>query len=205
MTPAYEDPIPTGAAVLGQPFAVLDHQSMAPRWYVRVEVAGRTELLQVAEEWRWVPGYRGRYKVSSFGRVLNVRTGKLLRCGPTRKDYLQCTLKARRKKKCRLVHRLVAGAFLGVARGDLQINHKNGLKDDNHVWNLEWTAPIENIKHAFKHGLFSSRLKLNFERAREMRRRHAAGATFKELAEEFGVSAGHVRSVCRGLCWRDAA
>jgi len=52
------------------------------------------------------------------------------------------------RSKCRLVHRLVATAFID---GDtqLQVNHKNGKRDDNRVENLEWVSCSDNHRHSY--------------------------------------------------------
>jgi hypothetical protein len=51
--------------------------------------------------------------------------------------------------KCKLVHRLVAAAFI---EGDtqLQVNHKNGIRNDNRVENLEWVSCSDNHRHSYK-------------------------------------------------------
>ena len=52
-----------------------------------------------------------------------------------------------------VIAREVAHAFIGVRPEGMQINHKNGIKTDNRVENLEYISPSDNLKHAVKMGL----------------------------------------------------
>lgn len=94
-----------------------------------------------------------RYQVSDQGKVRNKRTHKIKSAHYDNDGYLKVTLmniiNGNKKTSRKTVHRLVAESFLGGPHPDLQVNHKNGVKDDNRVVNLEWCTGSENVKHAY--------------------------------------------------------
>lgn len=63
--------------------------------------------------------------------------------------YKRVQLYNKGKSKYILVHRLVAEAFIPNPKNKPQVNHKNGVRDDNRVENLEWTTAQENIQHSY--------------------------------------------------------
>ena len=96
------------------------------------------------------------YQVSNLGNVRNKNTKQLKAFTHDNDGYLKVTLMefSNGKKTYRkTVHRLVAEAFLGGKHNDLQVNHKNGVKDDNRVTNLEWVTASQNVKHAYDTGI----------------------------------------------------
>lgn len=97
--------------------------------------------------WKPVKGLEDRYEVSNTGLV---RTKpRILKSYPVPKGgHHQINLGARRRT---YVHRLVAEAFLAPDPDRPWVNHKNGNPSDNHVENLEWCTPGENIAHGYRH------------------------------------------------------
>lgn len=95
------------------------------------------------EEWRQIPGYEGLYEVSSYGRVRNSKTYRILKHWTTF-GYLMVGLSGRKKF---YVHRLVAETFIPNIEKLPQVNHKDEDKTNNRVDNLEWCTAKYNINY----------------------------------------------------------
>lgn len=104
------------------------------------------------EEWRAIPGF-ANYEASNQGRIRNARTGRVLKAGPHHKGYAAYCLRSEGQNVYRTGHRCILEAFLGVRPDGLQTNHKNGIKTDNRLENLELVTPKENMRHARDTGL----------------------------------------------------
>lgn len=107
------------------------------------------------EIWKDVVGYEGLYQVSNMGNVksLNWRNegyAKNLWLKPHNKGYLQVELAKNGAKKCFVVHRLVAVAFLPNPYDYPQVNHKDENKRNNCVDNLEWCDASYNATYSLK-------------------------------------------------------
>lgn len=107
------------------------------------------------EIWKDIEGYEGHYQVSSFGRVKSIKLGKekILKSHLHYRGYELINLSLCGCVKSFLIHRLVCSAFIKKPKNKFQVNHKDGVKTNNHVCNLEWCTQSENQKHAFVIGL----------------------------------------------------
>lgn len=116
------------------------------------------------EEWRDVSGYEGLYKVSNFGRIkslyrqesnthngiLKFRKEKIRLTLNSHNGYKRISLFKNLKSKNYPLHRLVAIAFIDNPENKSFINHKDGIKTNNFVNNLEWCTISENQIHAYR-------------------------------------------------------
>ena len=117
----------------------------------------------ISNEERWLP-ITGRsvpnikenaYAVSDRGRVYSYLSNSYLTPVKTWNGYFRVALQ-RNDKTTRyfLIHRIVMIEFCFIYNYDImQVNHYDGDKFNNYLWNLEWNTASENIKHAFDHGL----------------------------------------------------
>lgn len=99
------------------------------------------------EIWKDVVGYEGLYKISNLGRVYSLKTGKNLKQIDNGRGYLQVGLWKNGKRFCHKVHRLVAEAFIPNPNNLEEVNHKNEIKTDNRVENLEWCTHAYNTRY----------------------------------------------------------
>lgn len=97
------------------------------------------------------------YQVSNLGRVRNKKTEHIKATWLDNDGYVKTSLisigNGQKKTHIKTIHRLVAESFLGGKHNNLQVNHKNGVKDDNRADNLEWVTGSENVKHAYDSGI----------------------------------------------------
>lgn len=99
------------------------------------------------EKWNIIKNY-SNYKISSYGRVLNIQTKRILKPYLSNCGYLTVNLWKNNKGKTFLVHRLVYENFLGELKNNFVINHKDGNKKNNNITNLEQISYKDNNLHA---------------------------------------------------------
>lgn len=177
------------------------------------------------EIWKPIPSYEAYYEVSSIGRIRSktrrtvdrlgrpfVRYGKTISLRTEKKGYKSVRLCVETEHRIFKVHRLVAYAFLPPPLSGQQINHINGLKDDNRPENLEWVTAAENMEHAFSTGLGrtnvgekNNRARLNADDVRTIRLLSADGQTCAAISRHYKVSEATIRQILKGRNWAHVA
>jgi hypothetical protein len=90
-----------------------------------------------------------RYEIDEDGKIFSVRTGKEIKTQITRDGYLTVKLgMVDGKRKRSRIHRLMITSFQGIDRPQMEVNHIDGNKRNNHISNLEWCSHQENMRHS---------------------------------------------------------
>ena len=105
-----------------------------------------------------IKGYEERYSSTKNGKIWSHRRKKFLKPKPDKDGYLRVVLFKDGERKDFGIHRLVGIVYIDNLDNKPQINHKNGIKTDNRVKNLEWTTAKENIAHSIENNLKVSAL-----------------------------------------------
>lgn len=169
------------------------------------------------EEWRDVVGWEGLYAVSSFGRVKSFdrvtgkarkQPGRLLAQSTDGGGYPFVALYHKPRKRYAKVHHLVCEAYIGPKPEGAVVNHKNGIKTDNRVENLEWVSSSANNRHAYRAGLRpylrgvdGPTTKLTEAQVRYIRAMRGT-KTQRQLANELGVDKSTVQSAQVRRSWK---
>lgn len=170
------------------------------------------------ENWKDVNGYEGLYQVSDCGRVKSLERDvyfpngtvirhieeKILVQSLVGNGYAGVNLYKNGKSKTMLVHRLVAEAFIPNPENEPQINHRDEVKTNNAVENLEWCSAQENA-------LYGTRIQrcVQNHRSYKLGNNPSAKAVFcvelnktfdcaKRVEEELGIWGTSIIKVCKG-------
>ncbi len=173
------------------------------------------------EIWKDIPGYSGRYQASTAGMIRSCSrrvnsmhgpksklvTGRVLKLSSSSNaGYLMVQLGGGTCPK--LVHRLVGMTFINNPENKPCVNHKNGIKTDNSVKNLEWVTYSENEIHSFKvlgkkanSGAYKKG-RLPIDRIRPVLQLTGDRLVFisaTQAGKHFGVHQSNISAACNGV------
>lgn len=178
------------------------------------------------ETWTAIPGFEGLYEASSEGTirslerrvprinhgtfVMSLVPSTVLSPDIGKWDYCRVTLFKEGVRHRHLVHHLVLSAFVGPCPAGYETNHRNGIRSDNRIANLEWVTRRANLRHSFDQlgrrsrgralpGARNSRAKaIDVERVFSLR---ADGLSQQAIAAIVGCHQTMVSYVLQGRHW----
>lgn len=162
-----------------------------------------------------IEGYNGKYLISPNGDVYSTRrrgcNGQYLKPHLNSNGYLKVDLRKGKERTLKLIHRLVAEAFIPNPDNKPCVNHKDGNKHNNDVNNLEWCTYSENMKHAFRNELnhvpglngeehpLSKLKKEDVELIKSMKNTNITGS---ELGKRYNVTKEAIYNIWNGKTWK---
>ena len=156
------------------------------------------------EIWKDIKGFEGKYQASNTSKIRSLsymgHKGIVKELKQTkRKDgYLQVQLY---KKKCS-VHRILAETFIDNPDNKSYINHRNGIKTDNRLENLEWCTASENVQHAYDTGIHKKLFGKEHHNSKKINQYDLEGnfiRTWDSVSEaRKKLKANHISECCKG-------
>lgn len=160
--------------------------------------------------WKDIDGWNA-YSVSSNGDILRKSSNRLCRLNPDKNGYLIVCLSQNNIQKQFKVHRLVAQAFIPNPNNYPQVNHKNGIKSDNRVENLEWCDGKYNVNYSHSkiyHDSITHRMKpviqlsLNGEVIQRFESVRSAAKSVNATNSRISDTCNGKYKTCKGYMWK---
>jgi hypothetical protein len=151
-----------------------------------------------------IPNYEGIYAITKDGKVWSYRRNKWLQPLNSKRGYVTQILCLNGVNIQFKVHRLVMLTYIG--KSDLQVNHINGIKDDNRLENLEYCNQSHNIRHADKLGLRIPNKGIKNGRSiltnKDVLFILSTDIKNSVLAKKYNVSRDHIAKIKKGNAWK---
>ena len=157
------------------------------------------------EIWKDIKEYENLYQVSNKGRI---RKWKIIKQSNTNNGYKCVNLIKNERYVMKKIHRLVAEAFIPNYENKPLINHKNGIKTDNRIENLEWCTSQENVIHALTNNRKlrekkEKRKRLNYDNTKvnQYDKKYnliKQWGSIREASEMCNIDIGNMSKCCRG-------
>lgn len=177
------------------------------------------------EIWKAVVNFEGRYEISNLGNLRGIdrlvvhkrhpiltyrmQYGRPIRIFINDAEYYRISLRKDDRYHNRLIHRLVAQAFIQNPNNYKEINHKDFDTLNNKVDNLEWCDRIQNASHAAKNGRFcpvrnpNVFKKLSIDQVCKIHALGVTGISQRAIADQFDISQSVVGCILNGTAWKE--
>lgn len=145
------------------------------------------------------------YYATEDGHIYSSKSRRLITERLNNKGYKIVNLSIDGKCKTFSVHRLIAQAYIPNPNNLPTINHKNGIKTDNRIENLEWVTFSENTTHAVATGLLmpakgrdTKNGRFEDEDIKRIKELYSQGLSQYKIAEMYNVTRGTIQQILNG-------
>jgi hypothetical protein len=172
---------------------------------VKTRLRTKDDPLPINEA-RPIRGLDEYFLITTNGDVYSMRTNKVIKKSISHNGYSLAgtNIGGKSGKKVTFrVCRVVAFAFIPNPENKPQVNHKDGIKTNDRVTNLEWCTRSQNILHAYLVGLIkrksgseAANAKFSNDQIKEIRNK-GSRMSIRSIAMEYGVSGFAIRRILR--------
>jgi len=154
------------------------------------------------------PNIKPRYLISTFGRIYNEETNTIIpqNIRYNKDKYITISLSTiYGGHEYFQIHRLMMMVFNPIPNCELyDVNHKDGVKYHNWLWNLEWATRSENIQHALNNDLFNlgetrDNSKLTNDQVRLICEKISDGKSPTEIANEMNIEDCNINKIVMNI------
>lgn len=164
---------------------------------------------------KWVETKYNGYFASNLGRIQSMvkrKSGKiewfLLTNKPRPDGYIRICLNKKYEYRKDYAHRIIASAFIDNPDNKPFVNHIDGNKSNNYIYNLEWATRSENAQHAMNilgvksMGSVHYLTKLTDEDVAMIKKMRGHGVTLKQIAEIYDIQLSTIGKITTGVNWK---
>lgn len=171
--------------------------------------------------WKKIPKYSS-YEASTYGEIKtfnwkNKGIERIMKPALDNGGYLRTMLKGDDGVfKTVKTHRIIAETFIQNPLNKKEVNHKNSIRSDNRVDNLEWVTHSENVKHSFDNMMQTNmgecnpcatlsdkqvlEIRMNYKYGRKSK--HEEGLTKKQIAEMYNTTVPVIKRIIQNKTWK---
>ena len=178
-------------------------------------VPNKNEMVMM-ELWEKIPEYvvpdaKPHYLISTWGRIYNIETDTILpqNINYNKDKYITIRLSPKEGTGKTAIfvqpHRVLLMTYFYIEGCEnLDVNHLDGIKYHNWLWNLEWATRKENIQHALSNGLFNlgstrGNSKLNESQVRRICELISDGKGPKEIEKLMNIPNCNIEKIVQNI------
>jgi hypothetical protein len=140
------------------------------------------------------------YEVNELGQIRNITTGHTMKGSDNGKGYRFVKLYNSNTPKGRqcLIHRVVMSTFKPIEE-QMDVNHRDGDKSNNALYNLEWITKSDNTRNAHLTALFKN--KLTIEQVKSIKEELKTSKEYSKIAREYNVGHATIWKIANGILY----